>query len=492
MPEKLFRTLLTGVCVLAVAAGSVNAAWVDDWIEQKTMSGPGYLETQKRGYMTFGNFSARWQTGNDYLVSINKPQFKAGCGGIDLMVGGVEFLDKEYLADKLANVVTGAMTAFIYDITMSVLSEKVATSMKSLSAIADRLNQLQFDDCKAGQAIAATIVDAADPKVEAKDKTQAMTEYAQQAGLSDLWHELKNYGEDNTVDSAAASAGNITMPTLVSGCPLALREVFFSEGSLLSHLAHKRGYNASYIDLVRGLIGDVRISPDGMQSTRIERCPENTPGNILDLIADGSVYIRDAQTLDCRPAGSLVINGRTYHNLRDWVFAQLNTIGGKFLDKGPLSQSEEKFLDVIPAPIYKAMITELTIDGSPGATARVATRYSDYVAILYAYFMLGDLYNLMDNTLATAEILHNAKRGTDSGEGQSTCKIELAAPAMAGLAKMQQDLIPFMHGVYDAYQSKLAELNSTLDFARAIKERDQAFKDGLSERISRARMLHQK
>ena len=486
---KIVRFLLTA-CIFFSMPDLSNAGWIDDWMEQKSISGPNHFDTQKRGFTSFGNFSARWQTGNDYLVTINKPQFKAGCGGIDLFMGGMDLLQFDYLVDKLQRTMGSASAAFAFDIAMSVLSEKVATSMKSIMAIVDRLNQLQFDDCKAGQAIAATLVDAANPKIEARDRTQAMTEFAQQSGVSSLWQELKSFGQESSVEDTATASGMGNMAQLVSGCPLALREIFFTQGYVLSHLGTKRGYEPAYIDLVRGLIGDIKISPDGMSSTRIDRCPQNTPSTILDIIADGDIFLRDEFTDTCNPVGSIVVDGIPYPNLKNWVFTRLSTIGGKVLAKQPLIADEENFLNVIPAPIYKAMITEISIDGTPGAPALIASKYTDYVSILYAYYMLGDLYNLMDNTIVAADTVSRSKKGTDSGAGQRTCKIELAEPVMANLKEMKKDLVPFMHGVYNAYQTRLEELNNTIDFAQAIKERDDTFKQKLSERVGQAAMLH--
>ena len=486
-PIILFLALCMSVLLTAPPS---FAGWIDDWMQQKSVSGPNHFETQKRGFTSFGNFSARWQTGNDYLVTVNKPQFKAGCGGIDLFLGGMDMMQFDYLVDKLQRTMGSASAAFAFDIAMSVLSEKVATSMKSIMAIVDRLNQLQFDDCKAGQAIAATLVDAANPKIEAKDKTQAMTEFAQQAGVSSLWQELKNLGRESSVQDTAIASGVGDLSQLVTGCPLALRQIFFSQGYVLSHLGARRGYVPAYIDLVRGLIGDVKISADGMSSTRIDRCPQNAPATILDAITEGTVYLRDELTDTCNPVGDIIIDGTTYPNLKNWVFATLSTIGGKVMAKQPLTVDEEIFLNVIPASIYKAMITEISIDGTVGAPALIASKYTDYVAILYAYYMLGDLYNLMDNTIMVAETVSRAKKGTDSGGGQRNCKIELAEPVMADLKEMKKDLVPFMHGVYNVYQTKLEELNNTINFAQAIRDRDETFKQMLSQRVGQAAMLH--
>jgi hypothetical protein len=136
------------------------------------------------------------------------------------------------------------------------------------------------------------------------------------------------------------------------------------------------------------------------------------------------------------------------------------------------------------------MITEISIDGTVGAPALIASKYTDYVAILYAYYMLGDLYNLMDNTIMVADTVSRGKKGTDSGGGQRNCKIELAEPVMADLKEMKKDLVPFMHGVYNVYQTKLEELNNTINFAQAIRDRDETFKQMLSQRVGQAAMLH--
>ncbi len=231
---KRIKLIFVPYFVLFFSISPCFGGWIDDWMDQKTVSGPNHFDTQKRGFTSFGNFSARWQTGNDYLVTVNKPQFKAGCGGIDLFLGGMDLMQFDYLVDKLQRTMGSASAAFAFDIAMSVLSEKVATSMKSIMAIVDRVNQLQYDDCKAGQTLAATLVDAANPSVEAKDKTQAMTEFAQESGLSSLWQELKNLGQERSVQDTAAASGAGNMSQLVSGCPLVLREIFFLRRGMFS------------------------------------------------------------------------------------------------------------------------------------------------------------------------------------------------------------------------------------------------------------------
>ena len=67
--------------------------------------------------------------------------------------GSMDFMRFEYLADKFENIIGSAAEAFAFDIAMSVLSEKVSATMKSIMAGVDRLNRLQLDDCRKGKAL---------------------------------------------------------------------------------------------------------------------------------------------------------------------------------------------------------------------------------------------------------------------------------------------------------------------------------------------------
>lgn len=63
---------------LFLRSNRVFAGFVDDWLQQKSETSGGYFEGQKRGYLTGGSFSARWQTGSDYLLSLQTPKLKFG------------------------------------------------------------------------------------------------------------------------------------------------------------------------------------------------------------------------------------------------------------------------------------------------------------------------------------------------------------------------------------------------------------------------------
>ncbi|MBU1161962.1 MAG: conjugal transfer protein TraH, partial [Proteobacteria bacterium] len=281
-------------------AGIAKAEWIDDWFQQKVYTGPNHYKSSTRGYGTFGSASLRWNNSRDYLLGISPPQFKSGCGGIDLFFGGYQFMDIDHLVSKLTAFANpGVMAALATDIAMSVLSEQVADSVKSLMAIVDRLNQLQFDDCQAQKTVSAVIKAGFDPENFSEKASQAVSRYAISAGLSNLYDEIKNFGNGRTPGAALGSAGG-TVTQMVSGCPEDLKDIYFSQGYVLDHLVTKLGvpYRSDYVALMRGLVGDIFIDTSGGNiNYRVEKPCAQNPG-IADItlshFVDGNVQKMDS------------------------------------------------------------------------------------------------------------------------------------------------------------------------------------------------------
>ena len=84
-------------CLIAASCGQAVPAhaqsWAESWFDNVTYTSPGSFEDQTRGYVTAGGMSGRVDVHDDYLMSLTLPKVKAGCGGIDMFLGGMSFLD---------------------------------------------------------------------------------------------------------------------------------------------------------------------------------------------------------------------------------------------------------------------------------------------------------------------------------------------------------------------------------------------------------------
>ena len=468
MLRKIILTLV--FLFITMPAG---AEWIDDWIQQKTYSGPAYLEGQKRGFASAGSMSLRWKHGVDYPITIQKPRIKAGCGGIDLFLGGASFLNSDYLVDKLESMISAA-PAIAFQIALKTLSEQLATTLSEFTAIVDRLNQLQFDDCKASKAIITTGIDSFKA---GEMRTEALADFANSSGLTDLYKTFKNNTDGQTTSQAAGTVGS-SENNLVSGCPATLRQVFFADGYLLDHLAALKNYSMDFAKLMRGFLGDVmiNISGGGIDYRHFGPCG-NPPEHILDLILDNDLEYRD-NAGTCVPLTNIVVDGNTYNSLDDWVFQMLYNIAQNITTGAGLSAGQESLLNTIPLSVKKAIDNDLIIYGGNNAAdfTLIASTYSRTVSISYAFAIIKDFYKQVHETLTLVDTVIN----NQSGAELDNCKAELAQLPYDLLKEMKHDLIDYVTMAQNDYSAQLASLIRHLEFSRRVQESSKIIDDMLS------------
>ncbi len=98
MAKSATRLSLVTISLLAACGTTAPAhaqSWAESWFDNVTYTSPGSFEDQTRGYVTAGGMSGRVDVHNDYLMSLSLPKVKAGCGGIDMFLGGMSFLDPD-------------------------------------------------------------------------------------------------------------------------------------------------------------------------------------------------------------------------------------------------------------------------------------------------------------------------------------------------------------------------------------------------------------
>ncbi len=470
----LKRISITILVAMVLTVETVHAGhFADDWIAQKISTGPNYFETDRRGFGTLGSASMRFRVGNDHPISVTPPSFKSGCGGIDVFLGGYSFLKFDQLVKKFEKTMGPAAAAFAFDIALSVLSNQASESVKSLASMVDRLNQLQFDDCKAGQALAVTVEKAVAPGVVQANKTNAVKEFVSSTGITELYNSINDVGRSLTADQTQSSLGGGQTSEMIAGCPVEIKQIFFTEGYVLDHLGDKRGLPSSYIEMMRGLTGDYYIQGATLNGNSVDRCKENS-GQLIDAIIKGGVYIHTSSSTDCEPMSSVVVEGQSYDNILDWIHTSLAEIAKKVANKGPaLTESEGKLLSSIPTQIFTAIETEISKKNS--SPELVADTFDDFVATMQAYNMLSDFYAALDNVLRLSATVYNNTQGASGGNSQERCQLKLVKPPFDSMNTKRKELADMLEDLHDEYSIKMSEMESHLAVTRRIDEQKQAF-----------------
>lgn len=122
---------------------------------------PGAYQDQRGGYYTGGRLFARNTVQRANLLSIQLPDYRAGCGGIDGILGSLSFLGTDKLVEML-QAVGSNMAAYGLLLAVETVSPQAKNIITELSDWAQRLNQMNMNSC----AIAATALGSVLPRSE--------------------------------------------------------------------------------------------------------------------------------------------------------------------------------------------------------------------------------------------------------------------------------------------------------------------------------------
>jgi len=404
--EKRLITTLTAAFVLF--ASSAGAAWVDDWLQQRSVNSPNYFHGSERGFYQAGSFSTRWSNTNDYPLTVEAPRLKSGCGGIDVFLGGMSFMNADYLVDKLQNILTNA-AAVAFDLGLKTLCEQCSNTIKNFEALADNLNSMQIEECAAARSVVGVVMDengfhsseAMREKLGTAIKENKITQ-----GITEMWDIATKEDQANNNVPQASDVSRIT-----SGCNSELINTFLSGGSLLENVGGKMGIPADHTELIRGLVGDVILEgpASAYKVSYVVPCSENNPEDIKG-ISEGVLYSKDS-------GGSCSQVSDSNRDLVQYVTDTLTSIADKVETKGILTTDEQAFLETTPMSVLPVIKTSIVTNMRESMIANLA----DLTAKAYSLQMLSDLYVRAEVLARKAKEVLEKNAEAASGQPYENC-----------------------------------------------------------------------
>ncbi len=172
---------LTGnVCAMSMQElfDSINA--------QGNVSNPAVLQGQTMNLYTGGSLFMRMPKRTYNLSSATPPSWNAGCGGIDLFMGGFSFINKEQFVGMLRNIGSNAL-GYGFKLAIQNLCPTCDNVMQALQATAQQANRLNIDSCEAAKGI----VNAALPDAWIRGKQNAAKNFGVDGNffenITDAW-----------------------------------------------------------------------------------------------------------------------------------------------------------------------------------------------------------------------------------------------------------------------------------------------------------------
>ena len=100
-----------------------------------TTNRPGVVNDQLGGFMSGGSLHTRNSVSDESLMNIQLPSLSMGCGGIDLHLGGIGYIDSKQLENLMKNIGSAAIS-YGAMLTIKTISPQVADVLSQLEAMA--------------------------------------------------------------------------------------------------------------------------------------------------------------------------------------------------------------------------------------------------------------------------------------------------------------------------------------------------------------------
>jgi len=265
IPFSRFLSALLGVFLAlnCFSSPSVRAAdWVTNWLSSATYTGtgPSAYEVAARNYLSGGYASLRWQTKTLHPISFSPPTLRFGCGGVDIFLGSMGLLDFDYMVSRLKNIMYSA-GAFAFKYALTEMCSVCRQVLDTLDAASDFLNQIQLDECKAGKALAVTFLSPFSERLN-EEASQVVTANQLFGGAVESWHEFVKKVKGDAAPDETRKMTSTEVADVVSECGSFVTDLTDpSKGnySVLAYIGWLKGIPKEWIDVVRGLVGDVYV-----------------------------------------------------------------------------------------------------------------------------------------------------------------------------------------------------------------------------------------
>ncbi len=475
--NNTLKAITIAVFSVLAFAGTSQAGWMDDWFDQSTTMNPSAYKGQQRNYATGGGMSVRWKGTTDYPISISGPRMNSsGCGGIDLFMGSMSFVDPEYLVSKLQNIASGAAVIAL-QVGLKTLNEPLATSIENTEHMLDALNQLQFDDCSTSKTLVTASAETFHGNTDGAKET--LTKWRTDTGLDDVWDSGKKAYDDTTAWAAAMlndAKDDIEGKTkdgeqIRTDAPSMIEEMISERSDLIDE--------DDLMALMKGLLGDIDAESKWfIDPVNKPGCAKNVAGEgLLEMFVNGEIHAMDESGV-CSPMNSISINGISYDSIKDWVDTNTRAMLTAMVTPGGGGSPDTDvthFINNVDDSIYLAGKTYSII--FQDADMAFATM-DDIRWIAANRYAMG----ILDNVLGLLEKLYREKGNQVEAEANEK-NAQWASKLKATLDKKVNEIRIYRNYMYAAHRLDLEKRQWEIEAARNRLDMYSDVLEKVSERL---------
>lgn len=343
-------------------------------------SGGGVYESQSRGYLVGGSVTARTPTKYMTPLTIQLPDIKAGCGGIDMFFGGFQFINAEEFKRFLQAAGTAAI-GYAFHMALQAVCQSCDSVLRSLRQFADTINKFGMDSCTAGRAAVNLLDDAFQNALSRRGKITDSSSTG-----DGFWSPVKGW-----LDSMSDSIENLHKKIYEYAKD---RTNPRRPGISTSERLSLSGLNEDQMEMAISILGTkAPVSASSQEDEPdIAMCSDFLPILTVADLLEGGTTSKPIMVYTCRKGkfsdGTCERIGiKTLSDFKGFKRLTLDTflrIQDKLETSTPLTEEEVAFIESIPIPILAIMKNALRI--GPAVCSAAVAHLSDIAAVYYSIY----------------------------------------------------------------------------------------------------------
>lgn len=373
MKKTLFFLMYMTVVTSSLSAGmedNLEKAFGALGMSNNLTTAGGYQD-QTGGFYTGGSVFARSKVNNAELFSLQMPHYRAGCGGIDLFMGGFSYINGAAFTQLLRNIGSNA-GGYAFNLALATVTPQIKSVLDELSAKVQQMTNQNINSCEA----AATLVGGLWPQSDASSQLLCNAMNKELGIASDWAQSHQKCGSEvqrsNTTNqkNAREEFKNILGDEFNIAWKAIQKNSFLSRDTQL----------AEFFMTVSGTIISRKINDQLEMKVLPSKSSDST---LLSALIKGQIPVEifkcdDPSENKCLAPTFQTLTLPEGKSLFGKVQALLQSISMKVRTDGALSQEERGFINSTMIPVLKIIAVEVAF--KEGGSPLSITNFSEAIA----------------------------------------------------------------------------------------------------------------
>ena len=405
------------LCVFTHAASANVSGDLDAFMDgigyASNTTRPQAFQSQAAGFYGGGSVYARNPVHQYQLVSLDMPDYRAGCAGIDLYAGSLSYISGDKLKDLGRQVMTNS-GAYAVDVMLATTVPALKQVRDFLQATVQKVNQMSVNSCEAAQ----TLVGGIYPKTAASQEKICHDQY--RMGNTGAGHDY--------VAARMACAGDGFKNTMEKAAtdPKQKEQVVLNKNIVWSLIRDKSflGSDTELAEMVMSLTGTLIIDKEG----HVTNVPSlaSSQSLIQALIGSTNAGAHTAKIWHCGDEKNCLtvsladVNIPEGKSLSGRVRTMIGSLNQKLKDDAILTDTEVNFLAMTPLPVLKFL--SVLNNAQYGDAAVDMEEYSTLIAQDMMQQYLSELFEAVNNALLGSalneDLLKDVRQRIDSASAK--------------------------------------------------------------------------